>query len=153
MAKPSGTKNIVAALRHSNRVCKIILWNLRGRQLERVSAAMQVPFPELTYLELSSHDETPPVIPDSFLGGSAPRLRYFNLTGIPFPGLPKVLLSATHLVQLCLYNIPDFGFISPEAMVALLTGKPKVCLHASALSSLLSTNFISKGLSGLCGRH
>ena len=40
--------------------------------------------------------------------------------GIPFPGLPKLLLSATHLVQLWLANIPHSGYISPDVMVAHL---------------------------------
>jgi hypothetical protein len=62
-----------------------------------------------------------PVIPDSFLDGSAPRLRTSNCHGIPFPGLPKLLLSATHLVNLWLSDIPHSGYISPEAMVALLS--------------------------------
>ena len=62
-----------------------------------------------------------PVIPDSFLGGSAPRLRYLNFTGIPFPGLPKLLLSATHLVKLYLYGIPHSGYFSPEALVSALS--------------------------------
>ena len=84
---------------------------------------MQVPFPELTVLQLFSEPEAEaetPVIPDSFLGGSAPRLQVFNLTCTPYPGLPKLLLSATHLVNLSLYGIPHSGYISPEAMVALL---------------------------------
>jgi hypothetical protein len=65
--------------------------------------------------------ETVPVIPDSFLGGSAPRLRILSLSGIPFPGLPKLLLSANHLVSLSVDDIPHSGYISPEAMVALLS--------------------------------
>ena len=81
---------------------------------------MQLPFPELADLQLFSDDETPPVILDSFLGGSAPRLQYFLLSGIPFPELPKLLLSANHLVYLELIDIPHSGYISPEAMVALL---------------------------------
>jgi hypothetical protein len=127
--------NIIAALGHSNRVYQISLTDLADWQLEQVSAAMQVPFPELTYLEFSSKSDSPPVIPDSFLGGSAQSLEHFHLNGISLPGLPKVLLSATHLVQLWLYNIPDSGYISPKAMVALL----------SALSSLdvLSLEFQS----------
>jgi hypothetical protein len=90
-------------------------------QLGKFLAAMQVPFPELTELVFSSNGETLPVIPDSFLGGSAPRLRHFELDGIPFPGLPNMLMSATHLVCLRLSNIPQSGYISPEAMVALLS--------------------------------
>jgi hypothetical protein len=118
VAITSGRDNVIAALGQSDRVCRVFLWGLAHWQ-EKVLAAMQVPFPELTYLRLRTHDETPPVIPDSFLGGSAPRLRYFSLFGIPFPGLPKLLLSATHLVNLRLISIPHSGYISPEAMVAL----------------------------------
>ena len=116
----SGMDNIIAALGHSNRVCQLTLYGLADWKLERVSAMMQVPFPELTGLVLSSCGVTPPVIPDSFLGGSAPRLRSLTLEGIPFPGLPKVLLSSTHLVKLCLQCIPASGYVSPEAMVPLL---------------------------------
>ena len=116
MVLSSGMDNIIVALGQSNRVCEVGLY-LAGRQL----AQMQVPFPELTDLRLSSYSKTPPVIPDSFLGGSAPRLRIFDLSGIPFPGLPKVLLSATHLVHLHLERIPHSGYISPEAMAALLS--------------------------------
>jgi hypothetical protein len=82
---------------------------------------MQVPFPELTGLQLWSDTETMPVIPDSFLDGSAPRLRRFDLRGIPFPGLPKLLLSASHLVDLWLSQLPHSGYISPEAIVALIS--------------------------------
>jgi F-box-like len=117
----SCTDNIIAALEQSNRVCDASLESLEDWQLEEVLAAMQVPFPELTFLQLSPDHETSSVIPDSFLGGSAPRLRYFDLDGIPFPGLPNLLLSATQLVTHYLSNIPDSGYISPEAMVALLS--------------------------------
>jgi hypothetical protein len=61
------------------------------------------------------------VIPDSFLDGSAPRLRHFILHGIPFRGLPNLHLSATHLLYLKLLNIPHSGYISPDAIVALLS--------------------------------
>jgi len=116
----SGVDNIIAALEQSNRVCHVDLWGLEWK-LDKVLAAMQVPFPELTHLSLVSDSEIPPVAPDSFLGGSAPRLQFFELYGIPFPGLPKLLLSATHLLRLDLSNIPHSGYISPEAMAALLS--------------------------------
>ncbi len=117
----SGVDNIVIAIGHSNRVCQVNLLGLADRQLEYVLAAMQVPFPELTEQRLFSIGETPPVVPDSFLGGSAARLRSVELDGIPFPGLPKLLLSATHLVHLFLSDIPHSGYISPGAMAALLS--------------------------------
>ena len=121
MTSSSGTDNIIAALGRSNRVCQISLRALEGWRLEEVLAAMEAPFPVLTELSLLSFYETPPAIPDSFLGGSAPCLQYFNLNGIPFPGLPTLLLSATHLVSLWLWNIPHSGYISPEAIVALIS--------------------------------
>src|SRR6266403_4882908 len=126
MSSSPGADDIIVALGQSNRICEVELWGLEDRQLDKVLPAMQVPFPQLTELELFSNGETPPVVPDSFLGGSAPHLRIFQLDGIPFPGLPKLLLSATQLVELFLYNIPHSGYISPDAMAALL----------SALSSL-----------------
>ena len=117
----SGTDNIIAVLGQSNRVSEVYLWGLAGWQLEEVLAAMQVPFPEMIDMRLIISDgETVPVIPDSFLDGSAPRLQYFELSGIPFPGLPKLLLSANRLVYLWIADIPDSGYISPEALVALL---------------------------------
>ncbi len=123
MTLSTGTDNIIAALGQSNRVCQVDLWHLAGWQLEQVLAEMQVPFPELIDLELSSNGETLSVrvIPDSFLGGSAPLLRSFWLNGIPFPGMPNLFSSANHLVRLCLEDIPHSGYISPEAMVALLS--------------------------------
>ncbi len=96
----SGVDNIIVALGQTNRVCQVDLRDLGDRQVDKVSRAMQVPFPQLTELRLFSNGETPPVVPDSFLGGSAPLLRHSELWGIPFPGLP-MHLSATHLVTLC----------------------------------------------------
>jgi len=116
-----GTDDIIVALGQSNRVCQVSLSYLADRQLEKVFAVMQVPFPQLTRLSLDSAGGTPPVAPDSFLSGSAPHLRFVELRGIPFPGLPKALLSATHIVNLYLHDIPHSGYFSPEAMAALLT--------------------------------
>jgi hypothetical protein len=115
--------NIIAVLEHSDRVCQIDLKAVRSRHWEKVSAAMQEPFPELTHLKLHSsrHDETVPALPGSFLGGSAPRLQELKLDRVPFPGLPKLLLSTTYLVTLHLEIIPHSGYISPEAMVTCLS--------------------------------
>ena len=94
-----GVDNIIAALEHNDRICELDLFDIPSSQLEKVLAAMQQPFPALTRLRLQSRDETAPVVPASFLGGSAPRLQTLILDRIPFPGLPKLLLSATHLVR------------------------------------------------------
>ena len=119
--------NIVAVLEHRNRVCQIQIGNLSSSHLETVLAEMQEPFPELTYLELGccSYGEIVPValavLPDSFLGGSALWLRQLYFTRIPFPGLPKLLLSATLLVNLFLHDIPHSGYFSPEAIATAIS--------------------------------
>jgi hypothetical protein len=114
--------NIFAALDLHDRIYELCLSYSDKPGLEKVLAAMQQPFPELTNLFIGDGDDSTPVQTDSFLGGSAPRLRLLTLTGIPFPELPKLLLSATHLVDLSLERIPDSGYISLEAMIAGLTG-------------------------------
>jgi hypothetical protein len=141
----SCTDNVIAALGHSNRIREVNL-GLENWQLEQVSAAMQVPFPELTKLMLSESSrgghggETIPlaVIPDLFLGGSAPRLESFGLLGIPYPRLPNLLLSATQLVHLSLHNIPHSGYISPEAMVASLSALSRLGMLTLEFKSPLS---------------
>ena len=82
---------------------------------------MQESFLALTHLYLSSSYESVPNLPDSFLGGSAPRLRSLRLIRIPFPALPKLLLSANDLVVLEFWIIPHSGYISPKAMVTCLS--------------------------------
>ena len=126
--------NVVAALECRDRVDKIYLSEVNGSSLEKVLAAMQEPFPELTFLQLSSssNEEPVPIVPDSFLGRSAPHLLSLRLYHIPFPGLPKLLLSATNLVALYLWNIPHSGYISPDAVV-------------TALSALTSLQFLDIG--------
>ncbi len=93
----------------------------KSAAIRKVLAAMQVPFPEMTELLLLAFHETPPVIPESSLGGSAPRLRALEFGAIQFPGFPNLLLSATHLVGLRFLGILHSGYISPEAVVALLS--------------------------------
>ncbi|KAF8502647.1 hypothetical protein F5888DRAFT_1109764 [Russula emetica] len=131
--------NIIAALEHNSRVCQIDLDGLFSSELESVtdSAAILKPFPELTLLRLGMDLEDEDVddeydgleLPDSFLDGTAPRLRSLKLSDVPFPGLPKLLLSAAHLVYLDLFNISHSGYIPPEAM-------------ATSLSALISLEFL-----------
>ena len=125
MAVSSGTDNVIAALGQTNRVRAVSILTLPGSLSDKVLAPMQASFPELTILHLyTDDDEAPPVIPDSFLGGSAPRLEFFSLSGFSFLGLPKLLLSATQLTSLHLLNIPHSGYISPKAIVAALSALP-----------------------------
>jgi hypothetical protein len=78
-----------------------------------MATTMQEPFTELTRLRLSSTDGDMPVLPGTFLGGSAPCLQDVLLDGIPFPSLPTLLSSASNLVTLKLDKIPQTGYISP----------------------------------------
>jgi hypothetical protein len=118
--QPEELDNIIAALERSDRVYDIELRDVSSSLLENVLTAMQKPFPELTSLSLQSSEATT-VIPDSFLGGSAPCLRELWLYGIPFPGLPRLLLSATHIVNVQLFDIPHLGYISPETIITALS--------------------------------
>ena len=114
--------DIMAELEHSDRIRKINLRLFTSSRIEELCKAMEVSFPDLEFL-LLSFGGLPyrPDLPDSFLGGSVPRLRYLHLDSIPFPGLPKLLLSAAHLSRLYLENIPHSGYISPEAMATSLS--------------------------------
>jgi hypothetical protein len=107
-----------AAIVHRNRVCEIDLY-LQKSRLQLLASAMREQFPALIHLELAAFYDTRPALalPDSFLGGSAPHLRSLKLNRISFPALPNLLLSATKLVCLYLWDIPDSGYISPEAIV------------------------------------
>ena len=67
-----------------------------------------------------------PVLPEKFLGGFAPRLQSFGLEGIPSPSFPKLILHFPHIVHLCLEEIPNFGYISPEVMVTCLAALPNL---------------------------
>jgi hypothetical protein len=113
--------NIVALLGHNDRVCQIGLRTVWGFQWDKVLAAMQVPFPMLTDLLLHGHQDS--VIPDTFLGGSAPRLRRLEMKCIAFPGIPSLLSSASHLVHLHL-DLSDGPYswdVSPEVIANCLS--------------------------------
>ena len=111
--------NIIAVLERTDRV-SVINTDIWSSDWEIFLSATQRPFPELAALGFRLQDRTVKVVPDSFLGGSAPGLKHLQFIGIPFPGLPRLLLSATHLVTLSLWSIPHSGYFSPDAMVTVL---------------------------------
>ena len=119
-----GLDDIIAALKHRDRVDEIYLGSVSSLHLARISATLQEPFPEMKFLCLHSYEqdvERMPVLPDSFLGGSAPHLRDLQLDRIRFSGLPNLLLSATHLTRLDLRNIPHSGYVSPKSILIALS--------------------------------
>ena len=122
MVSKASVDNAITELEHTDRICQISLDCYTTWRIEELWTAIQVPFPELTVLHLSFENLSyRRVLPDSFLGGSAPRLQFLALTYIPFPGLTNLLLSATHLVNLWLLNIPHSGYISPDALATCLS--------------------------------
>jgi hypothetical protein len=124
---PNDEDNVIAALdrEHLDRICSIRLY-VTHLQLGKLNMVMKEPFPALECLEISSEDGNTPVLSGGFLGGSAPRLLEVTLSGIPYPALPSLLLSASNLVELRLHRIPPTGYISPEAMVTSLAALPKL---------------------------
>jgi hypothetical protein len=116
-----GVDNIVAALEHNDRICQLEFFDIPSSQMEKVLPEMQQSFPALTYLWLWFEETPSPVDSMLFLGGSAPRLQTLILDCVPFLELPKLLLSATHLVHLQLRRIPNTGRFSPEAMATCLS--------------------------------
>ena len=114
--------DVIAALNLKGSVSRINLTVIpRPAEWEKIVAVMQNPFPMLEELSLGFYDDMMPVISDSFLGGSAPRLQTLWLVNVAFPKLPNLLSSATDLVSLDLQEIPHSGYISPEAMVTCIS--------------------------------
>ena len=111
---------------HPGRISEIHLVFLTCLQLQRLAMASVRPerFTALVHLTVHFKDSRPghlaPVLPDGFLGRYAPRLQSLELNSIPFPALPKLLLSAIDLVRLTLHRIPHSGYFSPEALVTAL---------------------------------
>lgn len=82
----------------------------------------------LTYFRVQSCGDTARslALPDTLLGGQAPRLLRIWLEGIRFPALPKFLSSAGDLVELRLDKIPDTWHISPETLATCLSTLTKL---------------------------
>jgi hypothetical protein len=82
--------NLIAELEHSaDRIRKIYLsfYSVPQIEIEKLWMAMQVPFPELEFLLLRQPTRLfLPALPDTFLGGSAQRLRFLRLESFPSSG-------------------------------------------------------------------
>ena len=115
------TDNDVAALKLKDRVSQIRLLNFSPMAWEGYAPLMEDLFPILTHLCIQPYSPIKGVISDSFLGRSAPYLQELLLDGVPFPALSRLLLSATNLVRLTLWNIPDSAYISSESMASCIS--------------------------------
>jgi hypothetical protein len=122
---PSDEDNVIAALEHPDRVCRVNL-SVTGSQLGKMSVVIQEPFPLLTRLSISSKSGNELILPSGLLGGFAPCLQELDLRGIAIPSLPTLLLSTSNLVELNLCNIPRTGYISPDTLVAHVAALPRL---------------------------
>ena len=74
MDKPeNGVENIIVALECRDRISGIIIYDIRGPELEKLVTVLHEPLPFLTNFLLQSIDESVPVLPETFLGGSCKR--------------------------------------------------------------------------------
>ena len=133
----SSADEAIATLEHPGRVCNVTL-DVTGTLLEKMVKAMHVPFPVLTHLHIMIAPGAGNTLPREFLGGSAPSLQEISLYGVPYPSLPRLLLSASDLVNLLLRNIPPSGYISPEAIVVGLAALPRLKFFSMEFQSASS---------------
>jgi hypothetical protein len=128
---PDDEDNIMAALRHADRV-RSISFTVSSSLLKKLSTISK-PFLELEDLVLLSKDNSQFTIPSTFWWGH--RLRTFHSTRIAFPSLPQLLLPSQNLVDIQLNEIPRVGYFSPEAFANALCGMTQL--------QALSLHFIS----------
>ena len=121
-----GSSNVIAAFEHSNRISDVEIFDIIGSALKNLLGMMRGPFPILRYFYLRSSHKSIPVVPETFLGGSKPRLETFMLSGIPFLSFPKFVFSAISIQFLSLCDIPNSGYISPETMAICLAALPNL---------------------------
>ena len=139
MVDEEGVENIIAAVEHPDRISQILIHQINGRAWERLSAAMNKSFPNLTAFALRlPNDDSAPVLPETFLGGSAPRLRILGLNDAGFPSFPKFILSSTLIRHIWNLDIPTSGYISPEEMVNCLAALPSLDYLSFGFRSPLS---------------
>ncbi|KAH9013160.1 hypothetical protein EDB83DRAFT_2680384 [Lactarius deliciosus] len=115
--------DLIAALEHPDRVRCIDLRITSSEVFDAVEA-MEVPFPVLTHLELTGHEENRLkdmlYVSDRFLGGSAPCPQHLSLESVALGDLSKLFLSARGLVSLRLENA--WGHMSPDEIVGGVAG-------------------------------
>jgi F-box-like len=121
-------ENIITAVEHGHdRITHILIEFIDGPALEKLAAAIRQPLPTLKHFRLTSlRVEPTPVLPETILGGSAPLVEGFELYGTPFPTFPQFILSSTHIRNLSIFDVPHYGYISPNAMVACLAALPNL---------------------------
>ena len=102
---------------------------------------MQKSFPSLVNLDLLCHpQDTLPVIPRKFLGGSAPHLRHLHLRDISAERLSTLLLSTSNLVTLTLDDIPLVDCTSGDMARILATLNSLTSFSISCYEGILPSD-------------
>ena len=119
---PEDEGNIMAALKHSDRITSIRLTVTRFL-LERVSATLS-PFSELEDLVLLPRDSVPLTLPSTFRWSTS--LRRLHSTRIAFPSLLQRLHSSRNLVDLQLHGVLNPWHFSPEELTNTFSGMDRL---------------------------
>jgi hypothetical protein len=115
MAKAQDANNIIAVVKQHNRVRNIEIRFVQISFMKKLRAMrMEDPFLILTSLRLHSQIRSLPALPDSFLGGSVPRLQTIVLEGIPFPALPTLLCLPMTLLSFAFWTFLFLDIFHPR---------------------------------------
>jgi F-box-like len=115
---PVDEDDVVAALQHPDRICKMQL-TVTTSLSEKLTTVAQKRFPVLEYLELIGEPDKVPILPNEFLVGPFPSLRILRVVRVGFPALQRFLPFAKDLVSLRLQDLP---YLTPAAVRNFLPG-------------------------------
>ncbi|KAI0263921.1 hypothetical protein BC834DRAFT_281670 [Gloeopeniophorella convolvens] len=119
LLEPKDEDSVIYALRDPGRVQSVVL-SVRRHFMNGLTLAMTEPLPILQYLELHTDHRDKVMLPDSYLGRSAHRLRHLTLDGFALPWIPPFLSSASNLVSVVLFQVPGDIYFSPERLVHVI---------------------------------
>jgi len=117
--------NVVAAFEQPGRVSEVIFEEISSEWLEFFTEAMHGPFPQLTTMDITLGD-TRQFFPKPFAKGFAPRLRSLTLCDVPLSAVRKSLLSASDLVDLSLWHVPIWEYVTPKEIATCLSPMTKL---------------------------
>ena len=135
--------NVVAALKHSDRICSISLIVTRSL-LKKLGTSVHS-FPELEDLVLLCRSDPYMPFPPNFRWGTC--LRSLNLTGISLSTLPQLLSASPNLVDLQLHDIISTRQRFPQNFASFLSGMTllqSLSLHFHVLNTHLDTHPFSE---------
>ena len=140
-----GVWNVGSARKHPDRVREIFFDDISSQifDSEVFSSEIQGSFPVLTTLVLKIGYRRHFLFPEPFCHRSSPRLRSLDLDSIPFSAVHELLLSANGLVDLSLWDLPEY--VSPEGIVpylSLMAGSNQ-CILASVTLKIFRTKSVN----------